>query len=145
MPSPVAYCDQLRLLGASALDLQLRAGAGLRRCQTGRQHAEWRAGYVVEAVLRAEFHGGGVAAVLAADTDLDRRPGRTSLFHRHLDQLPDAFLIKGGERVLLQNAFGQVRRQYPADVVAREAKGGLGEIVGAEAEELSLLGDLVGH
>ena len=45
--------------------------SGLGGSQTGDRHAVGGAGHVVQANLVAELHGGGVAAVLAADTQVD--------------------------------------------------------------------------
>ena len=44
---------------------------------------------------------------------------------------------------MLQNPLGQVRLDEVARVVAAEAERGLRQVVGAEAEELGVLGDLV--
>ena len=60
----------------------------------------------------------------------------------HLHQLADAFLIQHGKRILLEDSLLQVLGQELVDVVAREAEGRLRQVVGAEAEELGLLGDL---
>ena len=92
----------------------------------------------------AELDGLGIAAVFAADADLEVGAGFAALDGRHLDELADAVLIERGEGVLLEDSLGQVLGQELVDVVAREAEGGLGEVVGSEAEELGLLGDLVG-
>ena len=62
-----------------------------------------------------------------------------------LHQLADAVLVDRLERVALQQPLLEVGRHHPAlDVVAAEAEGHLGEVVGAEGEEVGLLGDLVG-
>src|SRR6185437_14483204 len=50
------------------------ADRGLRRGKAGDRHAIGRAGDVVEADLVAEGDGSGIAAVLAADADLQIRP-----------------------------------------------------------------------
>ena len=44
-----------------------------------------------------------IAAVLAADPELQVRPRRASLGHPHLDELPDADGVDGRERVLLDD------------------------------------------
>ena len=92
----------------------------------------------------AELHGIGVAAVLAANAQLDARAGRIALLGRDLDQLADAGLVDGGERILLHDLVLGVSTEEGAGVVAGHAEAGLREVVGAEAEELSGLGDLVG-
>ena len=59
------------------------------------------------------------------------------------DQLADAVDVDRLERVDRQDLLLQVRRHEPLDVVAAEAERHLRQVVGAEAEELGLLGDLV--
>src|SRR5208337_2186589 len=107
------------------------------------KYAERRARHIVKAELCAELDRRRFAAVLSADPDLDGRTGRAALLHRQLHELPNAFAIQHRKRVLLQDAFRKIRGQNGANVVARETERGLGEIVGAEAEELGLLRDLV--
>ena len=60
------------------------------------------------------------------------------------DQLADALDVEADERVAREDALLDIDGQEPAGIVAAEAQGGLGEVVGAEAEELGLLGDLAG-
>ena len=61
------------------------------------------------------------------------------------DQLADAVGVDHLERVALEQALLQIGRHHPAlDVVAAEAERHLGQVVGAEGEELGLLGDLAG-
>ncbi len=93
----------------------------------------------------AELDGLGIAAVLAADAYLQVGLGGPAELHPHLHQLPHPLHIQGGEGVLLQDAPLQVGRQELAlHVVAGEAEGHLGEVVGAEAEEVAVFGQLVG-
>ena len=51
----------------------------------------------------AELHGLGLAAVFAADADLQVRTRLASLCSGHLHQLADAILIESGERILLED------------------------------------------
>ena len=61
------------------------------------------------------------------------------------DELADTVLVDGLERVALQQTLLEIRGHHPTlDVVAAEAERHLREVVGAEAEEVGLLGDLVG-
>ena len=69
-----------------------------------REQAEGRAGDVVEADLVAELDGLRIAAVLAADADLEVGARVASLGGGHLHQLPDASLVERGERILLEDA-----------------------------------------
>ena len=58
---------------------------------------------------------------------------------------PDPVGVDHLERVVLQQALLQVGRHHPAlDIVAAEAEGHLGQVVGPEGEEVGLLGDLAG-
>ena len=61
-----------------------------------------------------------------------------------LDQLADALVVERDEGVVLEDAALLVVLQERAGVVAAEAEGGLGQVVGAEGEELGRLGDLAG-
>ena len=117
---------------------------GLRGGQPCGEQPEGRAGDVVESDFVAELDGFRIAAMFAADADLQVGPGVASLGSGHLDEDTDASLVEGGEGVLLEDALLDVGRQEVVDVVARDAEGGLREVVGAEAEELGFLGDLVG-
>ncbi len=62
----------------------------------------------------------------------------------HLHELADAVLVETGERIGLVDLLVVVGAEELAGVVAAEAEGHLGQVVGAEGEELGLLGDLVG-
>lgn len=62
-------------------------------------HAERRAVHIGQAVLVAELHGGRVASLLVANADLQVRPGGASLLDGHRDELADAVLIDGLERI----------------------------------------------
>ena len=91
----------------------------------------------------AELHAIRVAAVFAADAELDVGPRFVALRHRHLHQLADAGLVDGGERILLDDLQFLVRPEEGAGIVAAHAEAGLGQVVGAEAEEFGRLRDLV--
>ena len=82
--------------------------------------------------------------MLAADAQLDVFAGAAALGHGDLHQLANAGLVDHGERVVRDDFLLLVVWQEGAGVVAAHAHGHLGEIVGAEAEELGHLGDLDG-
>src|SRR3954468_24740450 len=85
----------------------------------------------------------GIAAVLAADADLEVRPRLAALVGRDLDQPPDAFRVERLERADAEDAEIDVTAEERAlDVVAAETPAHLGEVVGAEGEELRSLRDL---
>src|SRR6185437_5785934 len=122
-----------------------RLDGGAACFESGDRDAERRARHVVEPDLVAEVHGVGVAAVFAADADLQVGPGLAALFDRDPHQPADAVTVERLERRHTEDAEVHVAAEERAlDVVAGKAPAHLGEVVGAEAEELGLLGDLSG-
>src|SRR5690606_15493898 len=59
------------------------------------------------------------------------------------DEFANAVAINARERILADDVQIVVGGQEAANVVTAHAERGLGEVVGAEAEELGLLGDLI--
>src|SRR5262249_60594915 len=104
-------------------------------------NAERRAGDVVEPELVAERHRRRIAAVLAADADLELGLYAAALPDGDADQRADALLVEAGERVAREQALLQVVGEEGPDVVAREAERRLGEVVGAEGEEIGVRAD----
>src|SRR5665811_781361 len=91
----------------------------------------------------AELHARRLTAVLTADAQLDAGLHPTALLGGHAHQLAHAALVELLERVVLEKIGLQVvGEELALGVVAREAQGGLGEVVGAEAEEVGV-GELV--
>ena len=92
----------------------------------------------------AELHAFGVAAVFAADAQLDVRPGlrpfSTAIF---INWPTPAWSIEANGFFLMISS-SWYSRQERAGIVAAHAQAGLRQVVGAEAEELGVLGDLVG-
>ena len=82
--------------------------------------------------------------MFAADAELDVRAGLAALGDGDLHELANAGAVERGEGVLLEDFRLGVGHEEGAHVVATDAESGLGEVVGAEAEELGALGDLVG-
>src|SRR5512133_3881744 len=93
----------------------------------------------------AELDTFRVATVFAADAELDVRAGLASELDGHFHELADASLIDGGKRILLHDVQFGIGWEEAAGIVAAHPEGGLGEVVGAEAEELSILRNLIGH
>ena len=91
----------------------------------------------------AELDGGRIAAVLAADTAAHARTGRSSQFNSHLHQLANADGIQTREGIGLVDLVRIVCRKELAGIVTGEAERHLRKVVGAEAEELRFLRDLV--
>src|SRR5579871_4749786 len=71
----------------------------LRRRQPGNGDAERRAGNIVEADLLAELDRGRVAAVLAADAELQPEPGLAAALGGKGDQLTDALAVERDEGI----------------------------------------------
>ena len=85
--------------------------------------------------------------MLAADADLEIGLHLASAFGADGDELADAVLVDGDERVDLEDGVLGVVCEDRRGIVARQAEAGLREIVGAEGEELRAgvaCGDLVG-
>ena len=82
--------------------------------------------------------------MLTADAQLDARTRRAAALGGDADQVADAFLVEADEGVLLEDALVDIGVQEPAGVVAADAEGGLGQVVGAEGEELGMLGQVAG-
>src|SRR5438552_12853999 len=107
-------------------------------------NTEWTATDVVQPQAVTEFHGIGITAVFPADAELDLRSRLAPFLDRDLHQLADAVLINGGERIALHDFELGVMRKKRSAVIAAHAKRSLGEIVGAETEELRRFRDLIG-
>ena len=92
----------------------------------------------------AELHGIGVAAMFAADAELDAGTGLVPLLGRDLDELADAGLVDGRKRIFLHDFVLGVGTEEGTGVIARHTEAGLREVVRAEAEEFSGLRNLIG-
>ena len=84
-----------------------------------------------------------VATVFATDAQLDTGASRTALLAGDADQFANALLVQALEGVVIQDLLPHILRQEGAGVVAAEAEAHLREVVGPEAEELGLQGDLI--
>src|SRR5215475_10557491 len=115
------------------------------RCREPRQRdAIGRAADVVEPDQVAELDRTGLAAVLAADAELQVRLRPPPPLDSGPHQVTDALLVEHLERVPLEHAVLEVEgEELPLRVVARHAEGRLREVVGAEGEEVGDLRDLV--
>src|SRR5438034_1441148 len=104
----------MRPLSAVSAVLFALTDGRLRRSQTGDRDAVGGAADVVETHSLAERDRGRVAAVLAADAELDVRLHRPATLGGDADQVADAFLIEGHERVLLEDALVDIGVQETA-------------------------------
>src|SRR5262245_7537596 len=118
---------------------------GLRRGQPRHRDTVGAGADVIESDLVEEMNRRRVAAVLAADAELEIGPHRAAAFDADAHEIADALDVDRRERVALQNLRLLVDLQELSDVVAREAEGELREIVGAERKELGVAGNLVGN
>ena len=155
----------LMTVGAETGRYALRGEATLRPCsgrRAGREESggavdrslcggeardgdtEGRATDVVHALFVAEYDGGGIAAVLAADPDLETLFGGAAEPDAGGDELPDAVAVDGLEGILVQDVLAEIFGEEGVSVVAAEAERELSEVVGAEGEEVGVVGDLVG-
>jgi len=93
----------------------------------------------------AELDGGGVAALFAADADAQTGAGLAAPVDGQLHQGADALLVEHLEWVVLQDVVvGVERQELVLGVLAGEREGRLGQVVGAEREELGDLSQLAG-
>src|SRR5688572_26819767 len=104
----------------------------LCRCELGDGDAVGRAGDVIQSDLGAEVDGGRVAAMLAADAELELGAGLAAALGGDLHQFADTFRVDADEGILLEDALPLVGRDEARGVVAAEAVGGLRQVVGAE-------------
>src|SRR6185503_21078551 len=91
----------------------------------------------------AETHGGRLASVLTADPDFQVGPSSSPSLGSHPNQFSYAFLIEDLERIVFQDSVLDIERQEFGRVVSGYPKRCLGQVVGAEREELGYFGDLV--
>src|SRR5215469_1797306 len=137
-PSPATGEGRLVLLRGGAVGHH-RLGGG----QAGHRDAVGAAGHVVQAEFVARVDRVRVAAVLAANADLEVRPGGAALADRPVHQTAHALAVDGLERVDLEDLLLQVPDDELAlGVVPRVAERGLGQVVRAEGEELGVLRDV---
>src|SRR5512137_2281122 len=102
------------------------------RREPGDGHPEGRAADVVQPDEVAELDRGRLAAVLAADAQLDPGPRLPALLDGHTHELADAVAVEDLERVLGVDLLLDVRAEEAGGVVAADAERRLGQVVGAE-------------
>ncbi len=92
----------------------------------------------------AERNRARLAAVLAADPELELRLRTATALDSDAHQVADAVLVEHLERVVLEHARLQVvREELALGIVAGETERRLREVVRAEREEVGQLRDLV--
>src|SRR5439155_9361382 len=93
----------------------------------------------------AEANGSRIAAVLAANAELEIGPGGAAALDGDLDHLADPGRIERDKRVMLEDAELLIGADKARRIVARDAVDRLRQIVGAKAEERGALGNLAGE
>src|SRR5258708_4881964 len=109
------------------------------------RHAIGRARDIVEPDLVAERHRRRIAAMFAADPNLEAGARLAPARNADLHEFTNALAIERNEGIDLEDALGDIGPEEARGVVAADAVGRLRQIVGAEGEELRGLGDLAGH
>src|SRR5260370_7961356 len=113
--------------------------------QARNRDAEGRSTDVVHPYLMAELHAVGIAAVFAADADLELLTGLAALFDAPAHQHSDALGVERLERIRSEYAgflLIHIVRQEAAGVIAGKSHGGLGQVIGSKGEEFRHFGDL---
>ena len=104
---------------------------------------ERRAGHIVESDLVEEVHRIRIAAVLTTDSTLKFWPYGAPVVHGHPDESPDPLSVDGLKGRHSEDSLVEIgRKEGSLNIVAAEAPGGLGEVVGAEGEEVGSFGNL---
>ncbi len=81
--------------------------------------------------------------MLTTDTTLQVRTGRTTLLYGHVDKLANTCLVEYLEWVYLQDLLLKICWQEASDIITAITECHLREVIGTEAEVLSLLCDIV--
>src|SRR5882672_11648145 len=84
------------------------AERGLRRSQPRDRHAVGRARHIIQPDLVAERHRSRIAAMLAANADLEAGAGLASAHDADLHEFADAVTIDRDERIDLEDTLGNV-------------------------------------
>src|SRR5208282_5774768 len=82
--------------------------------------------------------------MFAADAAFEVLAGFAAARDADAHKLAHAIALDRHEWIRGEDALALVNLDKPAGIVAAEAKAGLGQVVGAKAEELRRLGDLAG-
>ena len=113
----------------------------LGHTEAGHRHPVRRARHRIDAEADQERSRGRVPGVFPAGPQLDGRLGRPGVATGVLQHGPHPFLVEHPERVGRQDAeFPVGGQQLRLHVVAAEGERHLGEVVGAEREEVGVFG-----
>ena len=92
----------------------------------------------------AERDRSGIAAMLAADSDLEPASNGAAALNAYAHKLAHAFAIDRDERIGCQNAAGYVCAEKARGIITADPVGSLGQIIRAERKEFGALRDLGG-
>src|SRR5262245_52221862 len=104
----------------------------LRRGEPCNRHAERRARHIFEAEQMAERDRRRIAAVLAADSDLEFGARLAPTLDADTHQFADALAVDRHERIGLQDAARGVGTKEACGIVTADTEAGLRQVVGAE-------------
>src|SRR6516162_1949490 len=107
------------------LAIRLFPDGRLCRGKPCNRHTERRTGDVVESDLVTECNRGRIAAVLAADADLEAAASGAAALDADAHELADAFSIDRDERIASHDAARHVGAEKACCVVAADAVGRL--------------------
>src|ERR1700744_1314348 len=105
----------LRLAGDSLAERRLR------RSKASDRHAVGRARDVIQSDLVAECDRSGIAAMFAANADLEIGTSLAATRHADLHQFADAVAIDRNKRIDLQDSLGDVGAEEARGVIAADA------------------------
>src|SRR3990172_4228041 len=126
---------------AAAVPAQGSPGSG----QSGHRHPEGGAAHEVKADFVDEGDAPRVAAVFATDAYGELGLGPSPLGHGQSYKPPHALLIQSDEGVSRKDTLLQIEvQELPLRIVSGKGPRRLGEVVGAEAEVVRLLGQISG-
>ena len=123
----------VRLSDSSKLDRSLCGR------EPGDRYSERRAAHIVHSDLMTEFDAVRIAAVFAADADLQLRLDLTAAVDAHSDEFADPVCIYCLKWIVRQYLQIKIFWQESADIITAKPKAHLRQIVCTVAEEISLL------
>src|ERR1700704_1529878 len=107
----------------------------LRRGKPCHRNPEWRTGNVIESGLMTKTYGIWIAAMLAADAELNLRPRLAPALDGDFHKLAHAISVDADEGIAVDQSTREIFAQEASRIVAGHAKRRLRQIVGAEGEE----------
>mmetsp|Transcript_8935 Transcript_8935/g.13331 ORF Transcript_8935/g.13331 Transcript_8935/m.13331 type:complete len:445 (+) Transcript_8935:150-1484(+) len=104
--------------------------------ETGNRDAEWTAGNVVMVQRMEESDRAWLSSVLSTHACFEAGDDHTAIFGGPLDQLAGSFLVEDLERIVLEDAVGEVGGKELAHIIPGVPERHLSQVVGTEGEEL---------